>query len=568
MKDFFYIGLVGVLFFSIHPAFSQTYFQEISAEAGISHPGLNRSAAVGDFNNDGQDDIFVCRINKPNLLYKNNGNNTFTEVAADLGLDFTGNSNTAVWGDLDNDGWLDLYVGVRETNNFLYHNNGDGTFTEIAREAGVQALRNPRSVHFVDVNRDGLLDIYVANLREQNNLYQNLGNMKFRDVVYESNTRDVQIAQAAIFFDYDNDGDQDLYLTHDAYQANILYQNDGKGYFTDVSAFSHTNIHIQSMGVDVGDINQDGWLDLYITNLGKNVVLMNNQDGTFSNASSRTGLIDNGMGWGNCFLDFDNDGFIDVYTANDSYFAPYPNVLQRNLGNDTFGIVEAQTPIASMGGSYGAASLDINKDGLLDLFVANTGSEGNQLFLNTTASPGNYLNIRARGTSSNRNAVGTKVTLEAEGSIFTDEINAGSGFASQNSFTLHFGLGSLRYIDKMTVVWPNGNKDIFENIPVNQTLNLLEGEGLFDSSLPQYELRLGPNPVENGLTLSLRIQKPQFIEIQLYSSQGKAISSIISKELNSGKHEFEWENPKLGAGLYFLKIKYDGGMDIQKIWIK
>lgn len=568
MKVFLIQGLIGVFLLSLHPAYSQTYYQEISAAAGISHPGLNRSAAVGDFNNDGHDDIFVCQVRGSNLLYKNNGDNTFTEVAAELGLNKEGNSNTAVWGDLDNDGWLDLYVAIRQEANLLYHNNGDGTFTEMAIEAGVAAQGDPRSVHVVDVNRDGLLDIYIANLREQNILYQNMGNLQFEDRVYESNTRDILIAQAAVFFDYDNDGDQDLYLSHDAYETNILYQNDGNGYFTDVSVISRTDIEIQSMGVDIGDINHDGWLDMYITNLGKNVVLMNNQDGTFSNVSTQTGLIDNGMGWGSCFLDFDNDGFIDLYTANDSYFSPFPNVLQRNLGNDTFEIVDQNTAIASMAGGYGVASLDINKDGLLELFVANTGSDGNQFFLNITPTPGNYLKIKAQGTTSNRDAIGTKITLEAEGRIFTDEVNAGSGFASQNSQTLHFGLGNLQVIDKMTVVWPNGEEEVFENIAINQTISLIEGEGYFNNSIPIYEVTTWPNPAKNSMQIKLAIQKPQFIDIQLLGLRGERIERILSQEMESGSHLLKIDRNKMGSGLYLLQIQSDQGVDFRKIWFR
>lgn len=561
-------GLLSILIFAANFSFSQTYYQEISQEAGISHPGLNRGAIVSDFNNDGHDDIFVARINKPNLLYQNKGDNSFSEVAAELGLDFAGNSNTAVWGDLDNDGWQDLYVGTRQQANLLYHNNGDGTFTEIGLDAGVNALGNPRSIHLVDINTDGLLDIYIANLGEQNALFQNLGNMRFVNKTREANIWDNKIAQAAIFFDYDNDGDQDLYLTHDAYQANIMYQNDGTGYFIDVSEASNTNIEIQSMGVDVGDINHDGWLDMYVTNLGKNVVLMNNRDGTFSIRSEETGLIDLGMGWGNCFLDFDNDGFIDVYTANDSYFSPYPNVLQRNLGNDTFEIVDAHTPIESWGGSYGTASLDINKDGLLDLFLANTGSDGNQLFLNITSNPGNYLNIKARGTRSNRDAIGTKITLEAEGRIFTDEINAGSGFASQNSLTLHFGLGNLKRIDKLTVVWPNGNQEIYTDLPVNATLRLIEEEGLFNDGIAEYASQLWPNPATDKLNIMLEIQESQFVDIQILGFKGDILSTIIAEELSGGYHEFEWKTEAIGAGIYFVKIISDQGVEVKKFVVK
>jgi len=534
----------------------QSFFQEITTEAGIGHPGFNVGAAVGDFNRDGLDDIFVSNTSGTDLLYKNNGDNTFTEMAAEAGVASEGNSTTAVWGDLDNDGWLDLYVCARENPNLLYRNNGDGTFTEMGAQAGVNALFNPRSVNMVDYNQDGLLDIHIANLGVENILYKNLGNFRFANDVAQAGVRDRQVAMGTVFFDYDKDGDMDLYLTHDAYQANIFYRNDGDGTFTDVTAESKTGLKISSMGVDVGDINQDGWLDLHVTNMGQNKTLLNNQDGTFTNVSSPSGLGDVGMGWGFVFLDFDNDSYIDAYTANDSYFAPVPNALFRHNGVDSFLHIAREHPISNMFGSYAVASLDINDDGLLDLFVTNIVRTGNQLFLNTTPKPGNWLKIKAQGTTSNRSAIGTRFELEAGDRVFYDEINAGSGYNAMNSLTLHVGLGEIEKIDKMTVFWPSGETQIFTDISANQTLQLIEGQELPSEtdSLPDLEVKIAPNPIVGIGTMQLTVAEAQQIEILLFNLKGTLVKRMHDAPLEAGRHIFELDGKQLNAGMYYLKI--------------
>jgi enediyne biosynthesis protein E4 len=538
---------------------AQINFSDISSSSGFDNSGVNRGLAVGDFDNDGDDDIYVSRLGEPNLLFRNN-NGTFTNVAASYGVDYSGATNTSVWGDFDNDGRLDLYLGNKDAPNILFHNNGNGSFSNIAFTAEVDAFEKPRAVLVADVDRDGYLDIYVANLLGENALYRNNGNLTFTNIVAESGASDPQLSMGAMFFDYDNDGDSDLYLTHDGNQPNILYQNDGAGNFTDVSVASGTNYAGFGMGVDFGDINNDGWLDIYITNLSSNTLFLNNGDGTFTNISTSAKITDPGMGWGTTFLDFDNDGLQDIYMVNDSYFSPLPNILYRNMGDNTFDIVSENSPVASLFGSYGTACTDINKDGLLDIFVANSGSDNNQLFRNETNNPGNWFQLKLKGTISNRAAVGTKVTIEADGQLFTDEVSGGSGYASQNSFTLHFGLGNAQMIDQMTIRWTNGLIETYQNLSVNQTLLAVENEslttGLLNPETSGFKIETFPNPISEELNIIIESDKAQDIQIYISNIVGKKQDQLFSGRVAEGEQIINWypNRQQLTPGIYLLTI--------------
>ncbi|MEZ4960600.1 MAG: FG-GAP-like repeat-containing protein [Saprospiraceae bacterium] len=461
--------------------FSQNTYQDISAVAGIQNTGgKNRGVAIADYDNDGDEDVYAFTRQGENQLFQNLGNNTFVNVAPAAGVNNTGSTNAAVWGDLNNDGWPDLYVANYQGADVLYVNNGPGpngtvTFTDITIAAGISNVSYPISVHMADVDNDGLLDIYVANFLAQNKLYHNNGNLSFTDQVFLRNATDASLSMGCIFFDFDNDGDQDLYLVHDGNVPNILYQNDGTGHFMNVAVQTGSALAAQGMGVDVADVNRDGWPDLYITNLGANALLLNNGDGTFSDITTTAGVGDTGMGWGTLFLDFDNDGWVDLYAVNDSHFSPKPNVLYRNNGDNTFTIVEADGPVSSMQGGYGGASLDIDGDGALDIFIANSGNdEGNQLFKNA-GNNSHWIGFKLTGSESNKSAIGAKVTIEyGDGEKQKDEINAGSGFAGQNPARLYFGLNDKTSVQKATIHWPSGLVEDYTNLAADQLYHFTE----------------------------------------------------------------------------------------------
>jgi len=291
-------------------------FQDLSVSGGTANGSSNNNAVVvGDYDGDGFEDFFVTSRTEGNRLYKNMGDGSFQDVTALSGIETGGLTMAAVWGDIDNDGDLDLFVGNYYTqtdpySNYLYRNEGDGTFTDIAAAAGISTNSQTRTALMVDIDLDGYLDIYVCNLLQQNKHWRNNGNNTFSNAIFSSGLGDSNISMGAVFFDYDNDGDQDVYLTHDGNQQYIMYENNGQGRFTDVSQETGLALSGMGMGVDFADINNDGHMDIYVTNLGPSFLFLNDGNGKYDEIAESAGVTDiGGMSWGCFFFDYDNDGW-------------------------------------------------------------------------------------------------------------------------------------------------------------------------------------------------------------------------------------------------------------------
>ena len=550
--------------------YAQLPFADVTSQSGLEFNGKNYGVAVGDYNKDGLDDLFAISHNAPCRLYKNNGDGTFTNVAADLGVDYVGTPNAAGWFDANNDGHLDLFIATRDENNVFYLGKEDGMFGDHTFLSGLMMGKKVRALLFSDINLDGLIDIYLARINADNILYLNVGNSQFLNYTNASGTHDSQISMGAVFFDYDNDGDPDLYLTHDANQPNILYQNDGKGIFTDVSVGSGANIGTNGMGVDVADINHDGWLDIYITNLYENSLLLNNGNGTFSNISESAGVGDIGMGWGCTFLDVDNDGWQDIYAVNDSYFAPIPNVLYHNNQDLTFKIISEGSALESLEPSYGVVATDFDNNGNMDIYLTNyVGDIGNQLFKNNSTSQNNWVKINLEGTESNRSAIGARVTIETDHLFLTDELLGTSGYASQNGFTLHFGLAKDNLINKMTIRWPNGLEEIFENLAVNFNYSFMEGEGSVSTHVNENiflenKMKISPNPFNDKIKVEFNSTKINFYKLVLTDIKGVELKEVYF-EKNDLKNEINLSVNDLMPGVYFLKTYSEENVIVEKI---
>lgn len=547
---------------------NQVSFRDIATEAGITTLGHNYGVSFGDFDNDGDDDLYVCtRQEEANLFYENKGDGRFEEAAEKYGIHYTGSSNGSLWIDIDNDGFLDLFIGNDKSDNLLFKNKSGNSFTDITLEAGLKKTTSPLSINAADVDNDGYIDLYLSNPSRENTLYRNNGNGTFTDITMASGATDDQIAMGSIFFDYDNDNDQDLYLTHDALQANILYENDGNGAFTEVSSIAGADYKGYGMGVEVADLNADGFPDIYVTNLYDNILLSNNGDNTFTEIGKAAGVNDYGMGWGVTCLDFDNDGMQDIYVVNNGIFSPHLNLLYKNTGNNTFKNVSENTELESMYAGFGAACSDIDNDGDLDIFLANSGAEGkNQLFLNESET-GNWIKIKTEGIIANKMGVGTRVFLEYDDRTSMDEVNAGMGYLSQNSYTLHFGLGNNIKVDKLTINWPSGKTDTYYDVEANQYYYAVENQGLKifnnmvitgveDNEVIGASFKVYPVPSESELNIVFENHKKQNLEIYLTDVSGKRIRTISNKTYETGKqglsiqHEGLWPD-----GLYILHIK-------------
>ena len=491
-------------------------FDDITNNAVGFGPKDNNGIIIGDFDNDGFEDIFVPSRLDDNRLLKNMGDGTFQNIISSAGIEQGGLTMTGAWGDIDNDGDLDLFIGnynipTAPFGNYLYLNDGNGVFTDISASAGIDTQNKTRSVHMVDLNLDGYLDIYVCNLLEENILWQNNGDNTFTNYTFVAGLFDSMISMGAIFFDYDNDGDQDVYLTHDGNQANIMYENNGSGIFTNVSAATNLNVVGQGMGVDHGDINNDGHLDIYVTNLGANFLLLNDGNGSFSEIAMSAGAADEGgMGWGCFFVDYDNDGWEDIYVINDSSFSPATNKLFKNNGDNTFTLVSDSYSLASFFTGRGGTWTDIDNDGFPEIIVAN-GQDfiGVQVFKNQN-SLNNWIGFEVEGTTDARDAFGTRIQLSTANGIKIDEKTGGSSYASQSSHRIYFGLGQGSVSD-INITWPDGSTDFFDSLAINQVHSIqqgmsdpdMDGDG-FPNSIDCNDMNADVNPdmteiIYNGL---------------------------------------------------------------------
>ncbi len=555
---------------------SQPAFKDISKKIGtMEKGGQNIGVSICDFNNDFLEDFYIVSRIGPNHFYKNLGNGLFMEQAADMGIDFHGHSRTAVWGDLNNDGWEDMYLGNLGQPNVLYLNNGDGTFSNVTLAANITNKGRVYSVNMVDINKDGWLDIFVSNSSSDNVLYVNNGttDLSFTDYTQEAGLLDTRHCMGAVFFDMDNDGDEDLYVTHDAYISNTLFENDGSGHFTEIAKQAGVDYQGFGMGVDAGDLNNDGFLDLYVTNLYENVLYINQGDNTFKDYTERAKVGDIGMGWGASIFDFDNDGLNDIYVGNDSYFYPIPNYLFENKGNYNFRKVDTTTAISSMQGTYGVATGDLNNDGLQDVALANIGTKDHAQILNNEMESGYWIGFQLEGVQSNRSAIGTRMEIvDNRGDLQVDQITAGNGYAGQNTKRLHFGFNNVAAIKHIKVIWTNGLIQEWSGLPLGKYYYLKEGSE--PEELPinlstsikeittEIQLYLFPNPTNQWLHITFPSGSSSISNIKIFHSNGQLLFQKYSNSSNTITLDV-----KGNKGLAFVNFEVNGIKKSKKILI-
>jgi enediyne biosynthesis protein E4 len=517
--------------------------------------------AFFDYDNDGWLDIFLVNgssfdpgVRKPtSYLFRNNRDGTFTDVTKQAGLTRTGWGQGCCIGDYDNDGNDDLFVSYWGTN-VLYHNNGDGTFTDVSEKAGVAGVgrRWGAACCFLDYDRDGRLDLFVANYVNfdagtapkpgasaycryndipvpcgpqgfaggTNILYRNRGDGTFEDVSEKSGIanprgpRSSEFAPAnwrpvgsygmgAACADFDNDGWPDIYVACDT-APSLLYRNNHDGTFREIAvpagcAFDENGVALSGMGVGLGDYDADGWFDIVRTNFSDQITTLyrNNGDGSFHDASLGAGLGVNRryVGFGTGFLDSDNDGWKDIFLANGHVYAQLadrklhiayrePRVLYRNLRNGRFRDVSTDSGagITMPNVGRGCAFGDFDNDGDVDIVVNNLDAPPS-LLRNDGGNQNSWLKVRCTGTRSNRSAIGARVKVTAAGRTQMDEVMSGSSYYSQNDLRLHFGLGSASKADRVEVLWPSGAGESVADVDANQLITIREGAGIVKAQL-------------------------------------------------------------------------------------
>jgi hypothetical protein len=494
-------------------------FEDVSTRLGLG--GLvpeapcfmqTAGAAWADVNGDGKLDLFFPRGNQPAKLFINQGKRGFVDEAAARGVAGDGTMTYgAVFADYDNDGHPDLYV-TRDGTNVLYHNDGTGHFRDVTATAGVGGGQlSHRSAAWGDYDNDGRLDLYVTTngpcfgAAQPDELFHNDGNGHFTDVSslvapdfgQFAGRMDGRGFQAA-WVDYNGDGLQDLYVANDYLRmlggsdSNRLWRNDGRGpdgkwHFTDVSGPSHAGIAINSMGIGIGDYDRDGRLDLAVSNVGPNWLLHNQGDGAFRNTDSETGaaapyLYSGALAitWGLIFGDFNLDGWEDLYAAagyieHDSEGVPQRNELLMNDHGQRFLDMRTPSRADDPARSRGVATADYDRDGRLDLVVVDQPGTIH-LYRNVTPrAKQHWLEVRTRGTRSNRDGCGARVTLAARSGTQVREVFCGSvGLGSGSDTVVHFGLATAKVATRLTIGWPSGMKQVLRNVKADRLLTVTE----------------------------------------------------------------------------------------------
>ncbi|MFT5089511.1 MAG: hypothetical protein ACI8PG_003881, partial [Planctomycetota bacterium] len=441
-----------------------TVFSDVSSAAGVNDSGNHwRGGVWADYDIDGDVDLYIFTDNSTtNKLYKNNGNNTFTNVGGTTADG--GDSGAASWGDYDGDGDLDLYTTANGTANRLYRYDGSDTFVDVAVASGTGSTGASTGAAWMDYDTDGDLDLFVATTGAGNILYNNNGSGVFTDVATAAGVTDATgQARGVAWGDYDDDGDQDLYIANQS-AANKLYSNDGDGTFTDVGGTTaDASSSLAPIWVDY-DNDQD--LDLFVYNgATDNRLYRNDGGGTFVEGAVAAGVGPTATGGEGTWADYDNDGDLDVYVATSAL-----NDLFLNNGDGTFNEVGSAAGVADAGSALGASWGDYNGDGFLDLFVANLSGTQNRLFENLTNS-NKWLQIELVGEGGDVYGIGATVLAKEGATVQRRDIDGGSGFEGKAAPAAYFGFGNLgSTVDEIKVVWSSGFSSVQTGVTTDQVV--------------------------------------------------------------------------------------------------
>lgn len=582
-----FLGKVAVmlLFFCISNAFSQT-FTKISVGSFVNDGGASRSVNFIDYDGGGSLDLFVSngkRFGQRNFLYRYSAGNfikiTGNQITGDC-LPYDG----ASWADFDNDGKPDLcVVSWYDSTNMLYHNDGAGVFTLLSSSRIVTDRGFSETCSWGDYDNDGLVDLIITNSAGspiKNFLYKNMGGSNF--IRIDTGAIAIELNRACRgtnWVDIDGDGKPDLYICCEDNLGNLCYKNNGAGYFTKVTTGSFVNDAAESWSASWGDYDNDGDLDLFVTNYGNQKNFLYRNDGNFNFTKITNDTLVNELGYHACAVwgDFDNDGDLDLFVTQ--AYGPagvqLKNLLYKNMliETGTAGFVKITTGdiVNDLGYSYGCAAADWNRDGFLDIFTARTFNENqnNAAYLNN-GNANKWLEIKCIGETSNKSAIGAKVRVKAviNGNPVWQlrVVDGQSGYCGQN-LELHFGLGNASMIDSIKVEWPSGMRSYFTNIGANQYITVDETQGIIGLIQNSAEIPKNftlfqnyPNPFNPVTKIKFDIPALKLreagspVKLIIYDVLGRVVATLVKEALKPGSYEIEWDASACTSGVYFYVL--------------
>jgi hypothetical protein len=524
---------ISILFSLLFTSLSAQTLEEIAIPSGINYEYIDFGDFGGggvwfDYDNDGDEDLYAVGGRQVDHLFRNNGDGTFTDVTFGSGIEITADYFTpaVIAGDIDNDGFRDILVSTwfqgTDTNihepEILFKNNGDGTFTNISEVAGITSRARAMGAAFIDINNDSYLDIYVINYIEvassinaggqvigfdhecfDNFFYLNNGDGTFTEMAEDLGVADAGCALAIATTDIDHDGDTDMYLANDFGEwiiPNAFFENiEGTDEFEDIGPMNNADIEIYAMGIAIGDYDLDQDLDIYVSNLGRNVLLNNNGEGVFSDVTTEAN-VENEWGmfpfratsWGTAFIDYDNDLYEDLFVSNGRIPAADfiatadldSNKVYHNNGDGTFTDVSLELGFYNVAACRGLTYSDYDQDGDIDVFVVPmeeslVEEEHARLYRNNIENDNNWVQIHLIGVECNRDAIGSQIRLFVDDKVLIREIKGGSSHASMNSLIAHFGLGTNEQIDSILVDWVGGETQTVVGAQINHRYSIKQG---------------------------------------------------------------------------------------------
>ena len=569
--------LIFFLIFS-NIANAQLAFDDVAAQIGVNYSygdsEYGGGVSFADFDNDGWDDITYTSENGVDIYFLKNTNGDFNLVSFS-GISNTNKTKQVIWVDYDNDGDKDLFITALEGKNSFYINDGEMNFTDISSSIGIfQTDLFTYGASFGDIDNDGDLDLFISNRSpvDHNYLYRN-DSGTYVDITNSSGiSLEGQLSFCSIFFDYDKDGLQDIYVSNDKEEnINRLYKNLGDGVFQDVSDFSNAGVDVSAMSTTLGDFNNDGWFDIYITNtpfsqissIVGNVLLKNNGDGTFTNIATETGTSFDSLGWGSVFLDADNDGLLDLYVSSslDGSAQFLSSAFYHQQNDETFIIPQDIGFSSDLRESYSNAIGDINNDGKPEIVVVND-TENNFLWQNNTSNQNNWLKVKLEGVISNRDGIGNTIEINVDGQSQYRYTLAGEGYLSQNSFYEFFGIGEAAEVDYVKVTWTaTGETETINNISSNQSIIIKEGSGILSNDIVFKTTTFGvyPNPSNNGI-FKITTTNQEIISLQVFDLSGRL---IIKKSDISNNDEINLSQYQ--KGIYMARLSSKTKNEVLKL---
>lgn len=578
-----------ILFLSIALIINSQSFTMVEVGVPVEDGGDSRAVNWIDYDNDGDLDLFIT--NGPsggqnNFFYINNGDGTFTKVTDIAIVNDNSPSDGSTWGDINNDGFLDLYVvnwyGVA---NRFYINNGDRTFDEVTGKAINASNSYSETASWGDFDNDGLLDLYVANSggNRRNMLFQNDDDIQFTRITTGSHVTDGNYTRDVDWIDINGDGLLDIYVVNESSQNNALYLNKGDGTFEKVTDMNIVQDGKTSWSSNWIDFNNDGYFDLFLTNRdgSSNSLYKNNGDGTFTQITEGEIVTEGGYSSGSDWGDVNNDGFIDLYVGN--AFAngqEIDNYFYLNNGDETF--TKITSNITEVGGwTYGVSFGDFNRDGYLDLALAKcfSANENNALFLNDGGN-NNWVIINLEGVKSNRSGIGSVIRVKANinGNDFWQarRVEGQNGYCGQN-LEAHFGLGDAASIDSVIVEWSGGEVQILTDVEIN-SVTLIKEEvttsvGQSDNLEQAFELYQNyPNPFNPSTNIKFTIPNvgnDRFSSLRLvvYDVLGREIETLVNGTKMPGTYEITFDASRVASGIYYYQLTSDNFVQTKKMMV-